>query len=84
MRRSLTARKHGWGRDHYRWVSGLTAEEREAVKNGQLVCFKIPNRHPSQSGYKVVTYYDGYDCREPSPVELQQIRKEEKWQSGQS
>jgi len=78
MRQSLTARKHGWGRDHYRWVSGLTAEEREAVKNGEMVWFKIDPWHYTQSGYKVVVYRRGYDCREPSPIELQQIRKEDK------
>lgn len=71
---SLTAVKHGWGRDSYRWVSGLTKCERQAVKDGVLVWFAIKPWHYMQSGYKVVTYKRGrYDAREPNDREISQI-----------
>lgn len=34
---SATGRQHGYGSDPYKWVSGLTAEERDAVRAGAVV-----------------------------------------------
>lgn len=34
---SSTGVAHGWGSDPYKWVSGLTKEERRAVKDGKTV-----------------------------------------------
>jgi len=74
--------RHGWGSARYRWVSGLTKEEKEAVKNGDLVYFRITPWHYKQSGIKVIarrpyerTCY--WDCREPSEEERKAI---ERWE----
>ncbi len=34
---SDTGEQHGYGTARYKWVSGLTREEREAVKSGEIV-----------------------------------------------
>ena len=34
---SATGRQHGAGTDRYKWVSGLTAEERAAVRDGSAL-----------------------------------------------
>ena len=73
---SKTAKKRGWGRMPYRHVSGLTAEERQAVKDGDVVWFSFEPWHHAQSGYKVCTYWAGgsrWDSREPTAAELAQI-----------
>jgi hypothetical protein len=36
---SKTAVSHGYGRDPYKWVSGLTNDERAAVRNGETVVY---------------------------------------------
>jgi len=73
---SLTAEKHGYGSMPHRWVSGLTKAEHAAVKRGEIVWFRIPKTHYTQSGYKVVTYYYGkWDSREPTSSELRIITK---------
>ena len=74
---SKTAKKRGWGRMPYRYVSGLIAEERQAVKDGHVVWFNFEPWHHAQSGYKVVTYWEGgpqFDSREPSAAELAEIK----------
>ena len=73
---SVTAIKHGWGSAPYRSVSGLTKAERDAVKQKHLVWFRIEPWHYTQSGYKVVTYKQGYwNSREPRADELDAIQK---------
>ena len=72
---STTAIKHGYGEAKYRWVSGLTQHERNTVRCGGLVFFRVPKRHWTQSGYKVVVYRNGrWDAREPNETELQLIK----------
>lgn len=78
MIKSITAIKHGYGSMPYRHVSGLTPNERAAVKNGEKVYFQIDKTHYMQSGYKIVTHSAyGWDCREPSEQELNEIKKSE-------
>jgi len=77
---SVTAIKKGWGSAPYRSVSGLTNTEKDAVKQGHLVWFRIEPWHYTQSGYKVVTYKQGFvrhywDSREPRVDELDAIQK---------
>ena len=72
---SRTAYKLGWGRARWRRVSGLTPEERQAVRAGSVVWFAFAPWHYTQSGYKVVTVYgDTFDSREPTPAELEVIK----------
>lgn len=52
---SRTAQIHGRGSQPYRWVSGMTLDERLAVKRGELVL--IRDHHPlSGCDYKRVVY----------------------------
>jgi len=39
LRVSTRATSHGYGRDKFKWCSGLTAEERAAVKRGEVVVY---------------------------------------------
>ena len=55
---STTGQIHGRGQDKYRWVSGLTKDEREAVKSGKLVLIFDTNPY-SGCEYKKVIYYNG-------------------------
>ena len=76
---SKTAYKVGWGSDRYRRVSGLTKEERKAVRSGHAtVWFRIDAYHYTQSGYKIVTAGYGYnmDSREPTTEELKTLLEE--------
>lgn len=78
MIKSTTAVRHGSGSDPFRWVSFLTAKEREIVRKGGKVYFKSSKRNYLQSGFKIVTYYAGkYGFREPSDSELKEIKKKE-------
>lgn len=73
---SKTAQKNGWGTMQYRSVTRLTADERHAVKHGDLVWFEFEPWHHTQSGYKIVTYWAGgpkFDSREPTSWELLNI-----------
>ena len=72
---SKTARKNGWGSDPYRSVTRLTADERRAIQDGHTVWFKFTPWHYAQSGYKIVTYRQGYgyDSREPTSGELARL-----------
>tara|TARA_Y100000310_G_C20573074_1_gene759035 strand:+ start:345 stop:632 length:288 start_codon:yes stop_codon:yes gene_type:complete len=73
---SKTAYKTGWGKARWRRVSGLTPEERQAVRTGNTVWFAFRPWHYTQSGYKVITVYgDTFDSREPTPTELAAIAK---------
>lgn len=47
---------HGRGSDRFKWVSGLTAVEREAVKNGHVVLVKDSNPHHCCTPFKQVTW----------------------------
>ena len=70
---SKTAQKSGWGRMPHRSVTRLTARERQAVKDGDIVWFSFEPWHYTQSGYKIVTYWAGgpkFDSREPTAQEL--------------
>lgn len=76
VKESKTAVKHGGGSMPYRWVSKLTDAERELVRKGGLVFFRVPKKHYTQSGFKVVTYYRGkYGFREPTDSELRLVRR---------
>lgn len=75
---STTAVKRGWGSDKWRHVSGLTKQEREAVRNQTAtVWFRITKTNHMQSGYKIVTWSPimGYDSREPNNTELTAIQE---------
>lgn len=50
---------NGRGCDKYKWVSNLTKEERELVKNGGLVLIPDNNSHRATTPFKKVTYYNG-------------------------
>jgi CRISPR/Cas system-associated protein Cas10 (large subunit of type III CRISPR-Cas system) len=75
---SVTAEKRGWGSAMYRWVRGLTKEERQAVRAGDTVWFRINPWHYTQSGYKIVTVnrldHKKFDTREPTSIELTAIK----------
>jgi len=43
----------------WKWVSGLTKSEREAVKNGETVLIYDGNEHPMCTEYKQVVYKNG-------------------------
>ena len=72
---STTALQHGAGGDPFRWVSGLTPSEREAVRTGTATVFFMTTEysgHYSQSGFKVVKppYNNTYGFREPTALEM--------------
>lgn len=48
---STTARSHGYGRDPYKWCSGLTPEERAAVKRGETVVYVDERLSNGNSGH---------------------------------
>lgn len=58
---SKTGKQHGYGRDPYKWVSGLTKEEKEAVKAGKVVI--ITGCRPAHGTHgttrRVVKYING-------------------------
>ena len=72
---SVTAYKTGWGSATYRWVGGLSREEKLAVLGGTAkVFFRFTPWHYTQSGIKIVTSsYGRYDSREPTDEELRII-----------
>jgi hypothetical protein len=76
---STTAKKQGWGSARWRRITGLTVEEQDAIKAGDIVWFRFTPWHHAQSGYKVVIYKGqyGFDTREPTPEELAQLKAEE-------
>tara|TARA_R110002020_G_scaffold56674_4_gene156632 strand:+ start:952 stop:1173 length:222 start_codon:yes stop_codon:yes gene_type:complete len=43
----------------FRWVNGLTGEERRAVREGGTVLVKDDNDHHTTTSYKLVTFYEG-------------------------
>jgi hypothetical protein len=43
----------------YRWVSSLTAGERETVRRGGVVLVRDDNPHWTTADYKLVTFYKG-------------------------
>lgn len=44
----------GRGTDRYKWVSGLTPEERQAVREGETVLVPDNSTHPNTTDYKIV------------------------------
>jgi len=77
MIKSDTAIQHGSG--SFRWVSGLSKKEREAVKNGEMVYFESFKTYHTQSGYKIVSYRCGrYGSKEPNDAELKEIQAAER------
>ena len=75
---SPTAEYHCSRGRWFRWVSRLSPGERDAVRAGGLVWFTLPGRtHRTQSGFKVVAFRAPYrwDAREPTPAELDAIRR---------
>jgi hypothetical protein len=63
---STTGRKHGSGSDWYRWVSGLSKFEREAVKSGKTVVIDGAPTHGGNLPVRKVTYnkrHKLWDCR---------------------
>lgn len=56
---SATGKIHGRGSDRWKWVSGLTAEERAACRRGELVLIHDTNPHPACTPYKQVLYKHG-------------------------
>ena len=78
MIKSETAVKRGWGSMPHRSVSFLTPEEKQAVRDGEVVYFPINKTHYKQSGFKIVTHFYGkFDSREPTESELVEILKAE-------
>ena len=47
---------HGRGRQPHRWVSGLSVEERRAVREGKVVLIKDDCKHHNTSEYKQVVF----------------------------
>lgn len=56
---SETATQHGFGRDPWKWVSGLTREERARVRAGNPVWFAGRPCNDSPSGWRVAIYRHG-------------------------
>lgn len=48
---SITAESHGYGSEPYKWCSGLTKEERTAVKSGQVVVYEDDRLSNGNSGH---------------------------------
>ena len=55
---STTATIKGRGQV-YRWISGLTRGERNAVRQGETVLVPDSNTHYTCTPYKEVTYHSG-------------------------
>jgi hypothetical protein len=55
---SATAEQHGFGSDPYKWVSGLTDDERAAVRAGKPVYFRSRPCADSPAGWRVAVYRD--------------------------
>ena len=75
---SKTALKVGWGSMPYRYVTRLTPDEKQAVKDGHVVWFSFPPWHYKQSGFKVVIYRfttARFDSREPTTDELERLKE---------
>jgi len=56
---STTGEIKGRGSNKYKWVSGLTDPEREAVRRGDTVLVKDSSGHHMATAYKQVTHYKG-------------------------
>ena len=77
---SQTAVIHGRGRMPHKWVSGLTKEEKAAVKEGKTVLIRDHNKHVTCVDYKQVTYWKGkhgerYGHKNASPEIIKQVRE---------
>ena len=67
---------HGQGSDPFRWVSYLTKEERNAVKDGELVVVLGGSTHSGYPPYRKVVYeVRRYMHRVPSEYEQEKINK---------
>jgi len=57
---SRTGEQHGWGSHPYKWVSGLTPQERQAVRAGRVVLITRGVRtHGGNPNYRRVFYVRG-------------------------
>ena len=56
---SETGKINGRGSMPYKWVSGLTKSERDAVKNGKTVLIADDNDHPMCTPFKQVIFSHG-------------------------
>lgn len=56
---SQTAVIHGRGSNNFKWVSGMTKEERVAVREGKLVLVPDNNPHPACTPFKQVYFRGG-------------------------
>lgn len=56
---STTGIIHGRGRDRFKWVSGLTKEERLIVRKRGIVLIPDDNPHHNTAPYKRVIFYNG-------------------------
>lgn len=57
---SKTGVINGRGSMRYKWVSGLTAEERKIVRDDGVVLIEdVEAHHHTQCGWKQVTYWNG-------------------------
>ena len=72
FRISKSGRQHGWGSDRYKWVSGLTADERLAVRQGKVVLITAGVRqHGGNPRYRKVMFFAGrYIPRVPAATEM--------------
>ena len=62
---SKTGQLHGFGTDKYKWVSRLTKEEREAVRNNETVLIKMRGKiaHNQTQYKKVIVAGRGFSHR---------------------
>jgi len=56
---SQTGEIHGRGSDPFKWVSGLTDAERQAVRDGRVVLVRDDNQHPATTAFKRVMFRHG-------------------------
>ena len=72
---STTGVINGRGSARFKWVSYLTKEERDHVKNGGTVLIEdVGASHHTQCGWKQVIYYRGkYSHREATKEQIKSI-----------
>jgi hypothetical protein len=72
----ISGKAKGFGSSKYRWVSGLSAEAKAALKNKAALVICGRPFSDGQGDWYVVTEKNGrYDHRLPNPQEQQLINK---------